>query len=222
MQEVVKTAINAFSAPCTNDDRSPKQRRADALVTICELALGGGTAPERGGVRPHVSVLVSLETLEERAGAPAASYGFGSAASDEWARRMCCDAGISRIIANARGEVLDSGRTTRSFTPAQRRAVIARDRHCVWPGCDAPAAWCEVHHRVHWIDFGETSVRDGVLMCGRHHDRAHLHRHRVVIKPDGSRSVDLRPGSYDAPDPPPGENDDGLDGVAARLGTLDG
>jgi hypothetical protein len=203
MQEIVLTAIHAFSSPATGDDRSPAQRRADALVTICEQVLNGGTAPETGGVRPHVSVLVSLETLEQRAGAPAASYGFESAASDEWARRMCCDAGISRIIADAKGEILDSGRTTRTFTAAQRRAVIARDRHCVWPGCVAPAAWCEVHHRVHWIDHPETSVDNGVLMCGRHHDRVHVHRHRIVIGPDGSRSVDLRRGSYDDPDPPP-------------------
>ena len=205
MQEIVATALHAFSSPCTDDDRSPKQRRADALVTICELALGAGKAPETGGVRPHVTVLVPLETLERRAGSSAASYGFGSAASDEWARRMCCDAGISRVIADAKGEVLDAGRTTRTFTPAQRRAVVARDRHCVWPGCDMPAAWCEVHHRVHWIDLGESNVRDGVLMCGRHHDRVHLHRHRVLVQPDGTRTVDRRRGSYDDPDPPPRE-----------------
>lgn len=202
MQEIVMTAIHAFSSPIKGDDRSPGQRRADALVTICELVLNGGIAPEAGGVRPHVSVLIPLETLEKRAGAPAARYGFGTEASDEWARRMCCDAGISRIIADAKGEILDSGRTTRTFSAAQRRAIVARDRHCVWPGCDMPAAWCEAHHRVYWSDLGVTSVAEGVLICGRHHDRIHLHRHRILINSDGSRTVDLRRGSADDPDPP--------------------
>ena len=192
LHETVMTALHAFSKPVVGDDRSPAQRRADALVTIAELALASGQAPEAGGVRPHVSLLVSLETLERRVGAPAAHYGYGATSSMDWARRMCCDAGLSRLVHGPAGEVLDAGRTTRTFTPAMRRAIVARDRGCVWPHCDRPASWCEAHHRKHWADGGETSVENGVLLCGRHHDRVHLHNLRVLINPDGSRTVDTR------------------------------
>ena len=214
--ETVMTAIHAFSAPISGDDRSPAQRRADALITIAEIALGSGQAEETGGIKPHVTVVVDLETLEDRAGAPAATYGFGTISSPQWARRMCCDAGISRVITDGPCEILDSGRTTRTFSASQRRAIIVRDGHCSWPGCDMPAAWCDVHHREHWTDGGATSVANGVLACGRHHDRVHLHEHAIIIDPDGRRRIDIRPGSArdqsgadrdrdpgSDPDPPP-------------------
>jgi hypothetical protein len=55
-------------------------------------------------------------------------------------------------------------------TGQQRRAVIARDQHCVYPGCDQPPARCEVHHAVtHWADGGNTSVANSALLCWYHH-----------------------------------------------------
>jgi hypothetical protein len=120
---------------------------------------------------------------------------YGAVISVTWARRFLCDAAVSRIVFDAAGDILDSGRTTRTFTAAQVRAIVARDRNCVWPGCDAPAAWCEAHHRWHWADGGPTSVDNGVLLCGRHHDRVHLFGHAIVKKPDGRYTVDLRPAS---------------------------
>ena len=193
--ETVMTALHAFSQPISGDDRSPAQRRADALITIAEIALAAGQAPETGGIKPHVTVVLDLTTLENRAGAPAASYGYGTISSPGWAQRICCDAGISRIITGGTSEILDAGRTTRTFTASQRRAVIVRDQHCTWDGCDLPAAWCEVHHRKHWSDGGDTSVDNGVLVCGRHHDRVHLHQHAIIIDPNGKRRIDRRPGS---------------------------
>ena len=59
-------------------------------------------------------------------------------------------------------EVLDAGRTTRTFTAAEVRAIVARDQHCTWPGCDTPAAWCDAHHIHHWADGGITSVNNAV------------------------------------------------------------
>ena len=47
---------------------------------------------------------------------------------------------------------------------AIRRAVIARDKHCAWPGgCDRPAAVSDVHHITHKKDGGPTSVNDCML-----------------------------------------------------------
>jgi Domain of unknown function (DUF222) len=195
LHETVMTAIHAFSAPISGDDRSPAQRRADALVTIAELALGSGQAPDAGGVKPHVTVLVTLDGLEDRAGAPAADYGYGATSSSVWLQRICCDADISRVVTGPRSEILDAGRATRTFTAAQRRAIVARDRHCCWPGCDRPAGWTEAHHIWHWALGGPTSVTNGMLLCGRHHDRVHLYGHAITQQPDGSYTVDLRPAT---------------------------
>src|SRR5436305_8427685 len=90
-QEIVQTAIHALSKPIPGDDRSPAQRRADALITMAELALRSGQLPITGGVKPHVSVIVPAATLADAPGAPAAEYALGTATSAEWARRSARD-----------------------------------------------------------------------------------------------------------------------------------
>ena len=43
---------------------------------------------------------------------------------------------------------LDIGTATDTIPPHLRRAVILRDTHCAFPGCDQPPAACQVHHIV--------------------------------------------------------------------------
>jgi hypothetical protein len=45
---------------------------------------------------------------------------------------------------------------------AIRRAVTLRDKHCAWPGCDTPAAACDVHHLTHQQDGGPTRAPPGL------------------------------------------------------------
>jgi hypothetical protein len=85
-------------------------------------------------------------------------------------RRLACDSAITRIVFGADGAVLDVGRAQRTVTGQMRRAVIARDQHCVYPGCDQPPSRCEVHHAVtHWANGGQTSVANSALLCWHHH-----------------------------------------------------
>jgi hypothetical protein len=195
-QETIMAAIHAASRPQPGDDRTPAQRRFDGLLALCRQALDGGRLPDNGGVKPHVTVIVPLDTLEGRAGAPTATTGYGQQLSSDAVARASCDAEISRIITGPAGEILDSGRATRTFTTAQRRAIVARDKHCIGDHCDIPAAWCDAHHEAHWArDHGRTSVGNGVLLCGRHHDQVHHHGHAINTLPDGSKKIDPRPGS---------------------------
>jgi Domain of unknown function (DUF222)/HNH endonuclease len=190
-QETLMTAIHALSRPTPGDSRTATQRRADALITMAEIAMRSGDLPVTGGVRPHVTVTASLATLTGQAGSVAADYQFGASSSAEWARRIACDAEISRIVFGPDGQVLDAGRASRAFTAAQRRAIVARDRTCIWSGCDTPPGWCDVHHITHWADGGVTSIDNGVLLCGRHHDRVHAQGHHITRTPDGHHTVGL-------------------------------
>lgn len=80
--ELFLSALQACNRYVSGDDRTAEQRRADALLTMAELVLRGGTLPDSGGVKPQVNVIVNLDTLTGAAGAPVADYGYG--ANDEW------------------------------------------------------------------------------------------------------------------------------------------
>ena len=78
--EIVRTAAEAFSPPAGQlDTRTAAQRRMDGLVAACKAALDGGSAPERHGSAPHITVLVKDETLAQAAATEAAAQGAGVA-----------------------------------------------------------------------------------------------------------------------------------------------
>jgi hypothetical protein len=128
--------------------------------------------------------VVDLPTLLLQHGADAAQLDRLGAISGETARRLACDAAVSRVITNGPSQILDAGRTARTVTPAQRRALAVRDRGCV--GCRAPVAWCEAHHVVHWLDLGPTDLSNLVLLCIRCHHNVHERRWRLA------REFDMR------------------------------
>ena len=89
------------------------------------------------------------------------------------ARRLACTARIIPAVLGGKSEILDVGRGQRLFTKAQRRALLLRDKTCRAEGCDIPGAWCEAHHLVPWSQGGSTDLKDGALLCSKHHHRAH-------------------------------------------------
>jgi hypothetical protein len=101
------------------------------------------------------------------------SLAAGELISPATVRRIACDAAITPLVLSRDGEILDQGRTARLFTPGQVRALWRRDKHCTFPGCDIPAAWCDAHHLTHWADGGTTSLSNAALLCARHHTIVH-------------------------------------------------
>jgi hypothetical protein len=183
------------------DERSLTQRRADALVQVCDIHLGCGTLPLLRTVRPHVAVRVDLDDLIDPAtGMAGADLGFGAVISAARARWAACDADLARYVLGSDGVPLDYGRDQRLVTPELRKAVQLRDGHCVFAGCDAPPWWCEVHHVVHWLFGGETSLENSGMLCERHHTQVH-HGFRVerdqtgrwhTYRPDGTEILVVR------------------------------
>ena len=178
------------------DLRTRVQQNADALVQLGDNQLAAGTLPTLRTVKPHVVVTVDVEDLVDPATGPgAARTGFGAVLSAARARMLACDSTVTRIVLGPDGLPLDVGRTQRVVPAHVRRAVENRDGHCVFTGCGAPTHWCDVHHLVHWIDDGDTSLDNSALLCERHHTQVH-HGFRVVRDdgaPPGHRWRTYRP-----------------------------
>ena len=91
---------------------------------------------------------------------------------------------------------LDLGRPTETIPAHIRRAVIARDKHCVFPGCFQPPDACQVHHVIPRSRGGPTSVDDCVLQCSFHHLIV-IHRWgwELTLNPDGTTTATSPDGS---------------------------
>jgi hypothetical protein len=162
------------------------QQNADALVQLCDNQLAAGTLPTLRTQKPHVVVAIDADDLTDTTstGPGAGKTGFGARISAARTRWLACDGMISRIVMGPDGQPLDVGRTQRVVPPHIRRAVERRDGHCVFAGCEAPTHWCDVHHLVHWIDGGDTSLENSGLVCERHHTKVH-HGFRIERDPGG-------------------------------------
>jgi hypothetical protein len=183
VQAVIESMVQANRPK--GDDRTRAQQNADALVQLCDNALAGSGLPTLRTQKPQVIVTLDLDDLVDPATGPgAASTGFDAVISAARARYLACDGSISRIVMGPNGVPLDLGRDHRVVTPGLRRAVERRDGACVFAGCGAPTWWCDVHHLVHWLFGGETSLTNSALLCERHHTKVH-HGFRVEREPDG-------------------------------------
>ena len=98
MFDAIAAVVDAKARPLTGDDDRPVgQRQAEALADVCGYVLDhapSAVLPECGGRRPHLTVLVRLEDLQNRA--RAACLDFGGTVSPESLRMLCCDAAVSR------------------------------------------------------------------------------------------------------------------------------
>ncbi|MET8278812.1 DUF222 domain-containing protein [Micromonospora sp. NPDC005174] len=181
---LLREAIDPLCAPTgEHDDRSPGQRRADALGEICRLTLRTGHLPDNGGDRPQLVVTMSLDALVNGVGA--GTLETGARLTPGAVRRLACDAAVLPAVLNGNSQILDVGRQRRLFTGPLRRALVLRDGGCAFPGCDRPPRWCDGHHVRHWADGGATTLGNGVLLCGHHHRVLHQDDWIVRIASDG-------------------------------------
>ena len=181
------------------DCRTAAQRNADALVEICRRSLAADDTPTSFGFPAHVAVTIGYDQLVQTVGV--GTLDTGTPISAETVRRFACDATILPVLLNSAGVPLDVGRAIRVFTKELRRAVEVRDRGCAFPGCDRPASWCNVHHIVHWVDGGPTSLDNGVLLCGAHHKV--IHRREWTVRLGTDRRPAFTPPTWIDPDQQP-------------------
>ena len=118
-----------------------------------------------------------------------------------WAtlERLVCDAGHRLVARLPDGTELNLGRHQRTVTPAQRRALLARDGHCRFPGCDRRSR-LRAHHIIWWSRGGLTDMNNLLLLCAKHHRTVHEGGWTLTgtatnphfARPDG-RTVEQRP-----------------------------
>jgi hypothetical protein len=150
-------------------ERLTVARHVDQLVEICRV---GATSAKGSGARPLLVIRASIDTLAKTAGSPAGEIDNGGPIPAETVQRLACDSAISRIVGagELQGEISRASRTVPAST---RRAVGARDRHCVFPGCDRPMIWCDRHHLKFWTAGGPTTLENLALLCRPHHRKVH-------------------------------------------------
>jgi hypothetical protein len=167
----VRSALEPLAKPMGKFDyRERPKRLADALV---ELATAGG--------KHHVQMQVtsSVETLLGLLGAPGGETEFSLPISSKTVERWACDCSLTRVLMQD-SVVMDVGRSQRVISGPKRRALIARDKHCQWPGCERPASWCDGHHIVHYLHGGGLELENMVLLCQRHHWMVHEGEWQVI------------------------------------------
>src|SRR2546422_7881770 len=166
----LRTALQAYMKPVKDDARSYGQRSADALVELGRQGSGGKR--DARGPRPQLIIRASLDTLAGTKGAPAGELEGGGMVPAETVQRYACDSAISRIIGQSELEH-ELNHASRTLPASTRRALEARDRHCVFPGCSRPLIWCDGHHLVWWTRGGATALPNLALLCRPHHRMEH-------------------------------------------------
>ena len=180
------TAIAQTEHDGADDTRPYPQRRADSLASLSRFWLDHQTDTTTHGQRPHVSVHVDAADIAGLAGAVLnGRTASGMTLDAPTTQRLLCDCILTRILTSS-SVVLDAGRPSRTIPTSIRRAVIARDQHCRYPGCNRPPAWTDVHHVHHWQDGGSHSLDNCVLLCRRHHDRVHRLNEHIVLHHDAT------------------------------------
>jgi hypothetical protein len=156
------------------DRRSLPQKRADILAGVLLVGIRA-TQDGPANLRTIGSVTAVIRMEDLRNGT-----GFGIIeGTDETVpasviQEIACDAGFYPVLVGDKGEPLRHGLLERYFTPAQRRAIIARDGdRCLAKGCRKRAAACHAHHVVFFSNDGPTDVDNGVMLCPEHHHALH-------------------------------------------------
>jgi hypothetical protein len=162
------------AADTPDGPRSLPQRRADALVDIIAGHVNGDSP---AGNPPNINTVIDIAGLTGLTPDLVLAWcdidGIGPVANTVL-EQLCCDARFTRFITAGPSVILDMGRSTRLATPAQRRALAIRDRHCRFPGCNRQPQWCEAHHVDGWVEsLGETNIDNLILLCRRHHTLIH-------------------------------------------------
>jgi hypothetical protein len=192
--QLVKAALRL--ADSGDLDVTPAERRGEAVGVVAKFFLDHQQTRTGGRHRPHVNLLFDVEAMTGR-------YVDGPALSRQVLEEYFCDSAFHRVATVGKSAVLDLGMATRVLTAALWTALVARDEHCRFPGCDRPADWCDAHHVIWFSRHGPTNLGNLVLLCRRHHKRLHRNGWQAKLLPDATFEV-TDPAGHVRTSRPPG------------------
>jgi len=132
----------------------------------CGCTCGGCSCPARSPLSP--ATLARLRQTMLRLAADVMS-GPGGLASWLRATQLAGGPGGSGSVPLAVPLSLDTGQAERTIPGNLRRAVLTRHRRCCFPGCQVPAAACQIHHFIPRSRGGPTSLDNLGPVCAFHH-----------------------------------------------------
>lgn len=175
------------------NQRTAAQRRADALVHLVSRgskANGGTPVPLIHLIVGAAIINAGLNQLDD----PGPNPGSGPRSTpsppvvpdhDDPERRSelidgtpihphfalaaLATAHLRRLVMGAESEVLDLGRTVRTFPARLKQLLLIQSRgRCQHPGCNSPHAWLQADHLIPWSREGPTSLANGQTLCDPH------------------------------------------------------
>lgn len=196
---VLAALRTAESRDAEGEERTPAQRRHDALLDVCRHFLDHQTSRIGGRHRPHLNAVIDVaELVDGKAGRTLEGIPLSAAEL----QRIACDCNVHRVIRDGRSSILDYGRATRTIPPAVYTALVLRDLGCRFPGCDRPGSWCDGHHVRPWQVGGRTDLSNLVLLCSRHHHLIHEKGWELKLLPSATVEVTDPQGRVHTSDPP--------------------
>lgn len=192
--ELKADELSEFGGDASRDASALHREQADGIVEIARAYLAGGDSSESDGSKrscsaDHYQVTVHVD---ERALRGEPDKQSKSDLPIETVRRLCCDGAIVPLVEGETGKSAGLGRKHRVVNPQLRRALLARDRGCRFPGC-THTKWLDAHHVMHWADGGETTPENLVMLCSAHHRL--LHEGGFEIKPGPNAQWQFRNAS---------------------------
>jgi hypothetical protein len=161
----------------------------DALVRLATRTLGS----DGGGVPTRFTVSVDADRITDQTAGllePAIA-----ARPPRIVRRaldrLACDAALDLVLTRGH-RPLAANRYAPDIPTATRRAVLARDGGCRFPGCRAPATWAEIHHVHERARGGDHHPDRLVSLCRRHHQIVHRRGWHQHLLDDGGYRLTRR------------------------------
>ena len=162
----------------TPDLPAPSRNELLAAALVELVRCGNAAEAPRHAPAADVTLVVQAAALAS------ASTTDGALVDDASTTLLMCDPVVHALVVDSLGVPLDLGRSVRFATKEQRRAASVRDGGCVFPGCDAPPTWCDLHHVEHAEDGGPTDLWNLASLCRHHHGISHRQGWQMRHEPD--------------------------------------
>jgi hypothetical protein len=176
---------------CEHDPRTRDQRRADALGALaagadrlgCRCGRADCAAGKRLPAGPvTIHVITERATIDGSGCTPGCEVGADGLITAEMLAELAKSARLMQVVHQGDAE------PEPGYVPSKPLAdfVRCRDLTCRWPGCDTPAADCDVDHTIPYARGGPTHAANLKCYCRLHHLLKTFWGWREQQLPDGT------------------------------------